>query len=352
MIRKPTTLLLSGLLACSLFSIPAHAVDTGFSDVPETAPYAQQVLFCKEQGITYGTGNNMFSPDQDITVKQACMMLLRAFYPNETFDDAVTTAYKKGWISNSSLQQPDMKFQLNNLANLIFYMADIPVYYDNAIDTAVELGLYPETEDGTRMATRADCAYLIGCLMQNTYTVEIPEEYQYLNVTIEPGYESVAVKSMAYIQILPESILNAWHNSGKDLIFGNERIAQFIEEENYTGIVTGLYHSDGLTLNSAVSAIHEFGHFVYYESDYPNLFNLVDQYYREYKDDAEKYVSGYSAKNAQEFFAECFETYFGRNDTHNPTEMMEEHLPLMYQMLDDMAQQNWGFPAEQSDTQA
>lgn len=343
MIRKKISLSIAGILACSILSIPAQAAAPAFSDVPASAPYYQQVLYCREQGITNGTGNNLFSPNLEITAIQGYAMLLRAFYPNESFENPLLTAVEKGMADGNTLNEPNIRFMLSNLVALIFRVADIPVYHENPIDTAIELGLYPETENGDRMATRADCAYLIASVMQNTYDVSLPESYQYMNVIIEPDYDYVATKSMESILALPDSILNAWHNSGKQLIFGNTRIAQFIEEENYTGVVTGLYHSDGLTLNSAHSAVHEFGHFIYYESKYPGFLPLVSKYYNEYKGITEEYVSTYSAKNEQEFFAECFESYFGCGDAGKRISLLKEKVPAMYQLLEDMSANNWGF---------
>ena len=148
---------------------------------------------------------------------------------------------------------------------------------------------------------------------------------------------------MKSIQSLPDRILIAWHNSGKQLIFGNTRIAQFMEEENYKGVVTGLYHHDGLTLNSAQSAVHEFGHFVYYESNYPGLTNLVNKYYREYKDVIAQSVSAYAVTDEQEFFAECFEAYFRHGNTSLRINRMQEKMPQVYQLLKTMDDNNWFF---------
>lgn len=343
MFRKPLCASLAGILACSLISMPAQAASKDFDDISTSAPYYQQVNYCREHGITSGIGNNLFAPNIEITSKQIYTMLLRAYYPNETFDDPLKAAKQKDLTDGASLTEPNMHFLLRNLVGLIFHIADIPVYYENPMDTAIELGLYPETETGDRMATRADCAYLIGCVLQNTYQVQLPEFYQYMNVTIEPGYEEVAVKAMSAIQILPNCILQAWHDKNMKLTFGNTRIEQFIQEENYPTLVTGLYHGDGLSLNSPKSTVHEFGHFVYYESKYPNLQTLVNQYYVKYNDVIAKCVSDYAAKNVMEFFAECFELYFGQGEAGRYLSMMQEQMPEIYQLLDSLNQNNWGF---------
>lgn len=131
MIRKLTALSLAGILTCSMLTLPAKAAVPAFSDVSASAPYYQQVLYCREQGITYGTGDNLFNPDAEITSAQVFTMLLRAYYPDETFEDPILGAVQKNLTDGSSLKEPDMRFLLRNLVKLVFYMADIPVYYEN-----------------------------------------------------------------------------------------------------------------------------------------------------------------------------------------------------------------------------
>lgn len=50
-----------------------------FVDVPNTASYAQAVAWAVEQGVTSGTGNNMFSPDDICTRGQIVSFLYRYF---------------------------------------------------------------------------------------------------------------------------------------------------------------------------------------------------------------------------------------------------------------------------------
>jgi len=57
---------------------PAAAGESIFADVPKDAPYAQAVAWVAKQGITSGTGENAFSPDGACTRGQIVTFLYRA----------------------------------------------------------------------------------------------------------------------------------------------------------------------------------------------------------------------------------------------------------------------------------
>lgn len=59
-------------------STSAGPVDTGFTDIPANAEYAQAVAWAVENGITSGTGNGQFSPDTTCTRGQIMTFLYRA----------------------------------------------------------------------------------------------------------------------------------------------------------------------------------------------------------------------------------------------------------------------------------
>lgn len=344
MFRRLSTLGAAGVLMCALMCGTAQAASVPFSDVPETEPYFEEVMYCRDVGITVGIGDNQFVPDLDVSMSQVCTMLLRAYYPDELQDgmSAVRICYDKGWLGETSLMSPDTGILLRNLVRLLFHVADIPIYTENPMDTAVELGLYPEGDDGDRQASRADCAYLLGRLLTNEYVVEEPDVYDYLNVTVEPGYEDVAVKSMSSILELPESILIRWHDLGNELVFGETHIQDFIERENYEGIVGGLYYTDGIELKNSYSAVHEFGHFVYYQTGFFDVRSLTDDYFEKYQDIISSCVSAYAITNEQEFFAECFELYMGNGEFGATRERMAEQMPDMYDLLVNLEEKDWG----------
>ena len=71
--------LLTLAVALSL-AVPAFAAvgDTGYSDVDANASYAGAVVWCREQGLMYGTGGDAFSPDATLTRATVATVLYRA----------------------------------------------------------------------------------------------------------------------------------------------------------------------------------------------------------------------------------------------------------------------------------
>lgn len=90
--------------------------DPGFTDVSSTAYYADAVAWAKAKGITGGTTATTFSPDADVTRAQAVTMLYKArgsekatvtkqfsdVPVNKWYTDAVNWAYTKGVTAGTS----------------------------------------------------------------------------------------------------------------------------------------------------------------------------------------------------------------------------------------------------------
>lgn len=75
--RQFFSLLLAVGMALSLVA-PAAAAETGFSDIPADAWYADAVTFCRESGLMGGTSSTTFSPDDAMTRAMLVTVLYRA----------------------------------------------------------------------------------------------------------------------------------------------------------------------------------------------------------------------------------------------------------------------------------
>lgn len=66
--RKISTLILTAIMALGM-CVPALAApsNTGFTDVPADAWYAEAVTYCHEQGWMNGTSAVEFSPEEAMT---------------------------------------------------------------------------------------------------------------------------------------------------------------------------------------------------------------------------------------------------------------------------------------------
>ena len=77
-IKKMVALLLALVLMAGALPVTAGAVDTGFTDVPDDAYYADAVVWAVEKEITQGTGGGAFSPEKTVTRAEMVTFLWRA----------------------------------------------------------------------------------------------------------------------------------------------------------------------------------------------------------------------------------------------------------------------------------
>ena len=92
----------TGAVTFSAYHLGSYAIGynkVSFIDVPDTAWYREAVYFLAARGITAGTAENTFSPDQTLTRGQFITLLLRAYgikgdeKSQDNFSDAGNTYY-------------------------------------------------------------------------------------------------------------------------------------------------------------------------------------------------------------------------------------------------------------------
>lgn len=71
---------------------------TGFSDVPRTHGFYTAIMDCAAKGITSGYADGTFRPTNPVTRAQFCVMLSRAFYPDEVKKYDTDVYKKQGWF--------------------------------------------------------------------------------------------------------------------------------------------------------------------------------------------------------------------------------------------------------------
>ena len=76
---------------CLGLTLPAAAADVPFTDVQETSPDHDAILWAVENGITNGTTETTFSPDAPCTRAQLATFLWRAAGSPEMAEDPVFT---------------------------------------------------------------------------------------------------------------------------------------------------------------------------------------------------------------------------------------------------------------------
>lgn len=95
--------LAAAIVILMTLSITAAADGTAFSDVPEDHTFYSAIMDCAAKGITSGYADGTFKPANSVTKAQFCVMLSRAFYPNEV--EALSTDENKAaaWYNPSVL---------------------------------------------------------------------------------------------------------------------------------------------------------------------------------------------------------------------------------------------------------
>ncbi len=96
-LKRFTAILLSVIMLLAT-GVTAFAVDTGFTDVPIDAGYADAVAWCKENNIMEGTSSSNFSPDETLTRAMLVTVLYRAAgnpaaEGDTTFTDNISGTY-------------------------------------------------------------------------------------------------------------------------------------------------------------------------------------------------------------------------------------------------------------------
>ena len=159
------------------FPVTASATDAGFSDVPETAPYHDSVVYLSERQIVTGTGIGQFSPDAPITVRQWAVMLCRAYGVQmkgngwmEQSQSGLDAAYGNGWLSETAVVSPETQLCRSAVLESAFDAAQIPVYdnvlyggkalsrEENVLRVGQELGLCSASSTVGERVTRGEAS--------------------------------------------------------------------------------------------------------------------------------------------------------------------------------------------------
>lgn len=103
--KRIGALTLSLVMAVGLYFPAGAAVeDTGFADVAANAWYAQDVQYCRDNGLMNGTGETVFSPDETMSRAMLATVLYRmAGSPPVTGSDAFSDTDAGQWYSDAVL---------------------------------------------------------------------------------------------------------------------------------------------------------------------------------------------------------------------------------------------------------
>lgn len=344
MFKRISTLGVACALAISIMCGTASAASVPFADVPVGSPYYTEIMYCRDNGITSGVGNNMFAPNNAVSNFEAATMIVRAFCPDKLADgsSAMDVSFFNGWIESWNYNNPYGQITLADLINLSLRAKGLYNYCGDAMETAIDMKLYAAGENGARVAKRSDCAYLIGKLAVNTYTPNWSKLVEKLNISVDKDYAEGAEAYYAVASNLPESVISTWDERGNTLRCGYDSIVTYGKLDPITTGFYGVYYGKGIALIDPYVLYHEFGHYVHDVSKFKDLNAKLDACLAKYSGTVTEELGWYYASSRGEFFAECFGGYMG--EVMNPMTRVElkEKMPDMFNLLADMEAANWG----------
>ena len=177
-------LALPGVAAVLCLQMALGAAAAGpltFRDVNSNSPWHDGIVFAVEHGISQGTGEDTFSPDEPVTTRQWAVMLCRAYgldvevFPNTSFGEAeLSQAYREGWLDMDAMLRPDTGMCRSAVYASAFAAENVPVYpyefyeggvpltaAENYIRVGWENGLCSETAEPLELMTRGEAVQLL-----------------------------------------------------------------------------------------------------------------------------------------------------------------------------------------------
>ncbi|WP_186667815.1 S-layer homology domain-containing protein [Sporosarcina sp. BP05] len=202
--KKIIVLFLATILVFTGSNVTVKA--KGFSDVTNTHPFYEHMVYSFDQGIIQGYSNNRFIPDKNVTRGEAIIMIARTLGLNmqkrkTVFSDvgsstaasgAIQSAYEKGIITsntggkfnpNEPVKRSDMAIFLANAFSMVdeevVPFNDVTISSDaySAIRKVIAAGVTQGHTDGTfkpnKLVTRSDFAGFLARAKNDKFRLKV-----------------------------------------------------------------------------------------------------------------------------------------------------------------------------------
>lgn len=354
--RRTLTITLTTLLMCVLLTIPAFAAAessaTSFLDISYDSPCCEAVTYLADREITVGTGNQCFSPEELITVRQWAAMLSRAYQADasEVYGDiCVLRCYREGWLAETAMEAPDARMCRGALLESAFRAAGIPIYdyalypdgeelseYENVLRIGTELGLCGQEGAALELMTRGDAAGVLFQLLSCEYEVEAPPMVSAGFLYNKEGVDFNAY--LAEIQKVPESIRQAFERRGWTYIIDFTYLREFSEQRGMTCIGAASYSTKEIYVSDSAATVHEFGHFLDQVLNFPSKHKALFQAEAR---SATAVLRDYAATDSREFFAEYFAFWIENHENEEKMEHLRAVSPETYAYFSSLEDSGW-----------
>lgn len=340
----------------AFLAVPAFAV-SGFSDIPADSNWYEAVTYLADHEITYGTGNQYYSPNELITVRQWASMLCRAFGNYDLdFDGAevlgdtdILCCYREGWLTENAVEAPDSHMCRSALLQSAFRAAGIPVYdsalypggeelspYDNVLRVGKELALCEQDSASLDLMTRGDAAQILYQLLVCEYEIEEPPMVSAVFL-----YNLEGVRLNPYLMELnriPTPILQVFESSGWKYVIDYGYLEDFSRRQGIDCIGATSYSTKEIYVSIHTATGHEFGHFLdqilHFPSKHDTLFKAEAQSSR-------AVLRDYAATNSREYFAEYFAYWIVNRKNVDKMERLASVSPETYEYFTLLEANGW-----------
>ena len=351
-IVRRTALAVCTFVLALILPTTASAACAGFDDVPESEDCYASVMYLTEHEITRGTGSNTFSPGTPITTSQWAIMLCRAYGVeakgtlwSELSRSAVEQSYRKGWLSETALSEPNTQLCRGALYKSAFAAARIPVYdsvlyegggalsdYENYIRVGKELQLCGEEDDASEIVTRGEVAMLLHALLTRTFTVEAPAA----PVTLVNAAGVNVNDFLLELRKVPKPILDTFNAAGWTYRIDFDYMGELSDQLNMSCIGATNYSRKTIYISEASATLHEFGHFLDGQMGFPA------EHERLYLAEAQNSgLRDYAKTNAREYFSDCFAYYITYGSNSEMIERLRKNAPQTCTYFEELKKDNW-----------
>ena len=341
-------LALPGVAAVLCLQMALGAAAAGpltFRDVNSNSPWHDGIVFAVEHGISQGTGEDTFSPDEPVTTRQWAVMLCRAYgldvevFPNTSFGEAeLSQAYREGWLDMDAMLRPDTGMCRSAVYASAFAAENVPVYpyefyeggvpltaAENYIRVGWENGLCSETAEPLELMTRGEAVQLLYLIHENGLQTEVPDVVETWNV--HNTDEADLGPYLREIQKVPEPILDEYIQRGWSFHVDSQEVDALGDELGMSCAGLTSYQRKMICAKIPTCVVHEFGHFYHHTLGFPRE---IDELYTEEAEAASAVLGDYAATNSREYFGEFFEYWVDWEGDTMRLDALEEAAPETY----------------------
>lgn len=349
-------MIIAMLVLCMTLSMSAFAAEVPvFQDVSADSPWYVGITYAADNGITSGTGNGNFSPDQNITARQWAVMICRAYGKKvEPIEDSpfgtaeMKLGYKEGWLDIGAMFAPDSAMCRRYTYESIFRVEKIPVFSSDLYATdelsdenryvraGKENNLCEPTDGELDLITRGEAAQIIYFMQTKDIRVEMPSLADMVNLVNADDVHDLN-SYLEEINKIPEAILYEFQADGWSYRIDSEFVDDFGDRngQDYAGCCS--YLDKSLYIKFCYATIHEFGHYYHRIIDASDF----DDIYEKEAEEARGILGDYAASSENEYFAESFAYWINWADNSGKMRNLKNVAPETYEFFRQLSVNNW-----------